>query len=115
MFLRSCGPRCSKIGLLPVFDLTQVSCSPSEGLHIVSTVSLVLPNDETCALLLSSSRMASQDLLAKTRSIALYHSRADFGMQRFRAAECNDASSRCAQYLSSYPAEGRTCLCAVKA
>ena len=24
MFLRSCGPRCAKVHLLPVFDLTQV-------------------------------------------------------------------------------------------
>ena len=25
MFLRSCGPKCAKVRLLPVFDLTQVS------------------------------------------------------------------------------------------
>jgi hypothetical protein len=25
MFLRSCGPRCAKVRMLPVFDLTQVT------------------------------------------------------------------------------------------
>lgn len=29
MFLRSCGPRCAKVRMLPVFDLTQVTPCPA--------------------------------------------------------------------------------------
>lgn len=30
MFLRSCGPKCAKVRMLPVFDLTQVSLCRAE-------------------------------------------------------------------------------------
>ena len=43
MFLRSCGPRCAKVHLLPVFDLTQVCRQSPSRLPTTASVHTLQP------------------------------------------------------------------------
>ena len=50
MFLRSCGPRCAKVHLLPVFDLTQVCRqTPDQCVAIASMHALQPPHWPDCS------------------------------------------------------------------